>query len=223
MFRDFSKAIESFDNSLYECYFESPKNLQISTDFISNIVSKIKEPQQNTKEYNVYQEIIKNAQELFEKFEFLPSNLINQDLADLIHSKIKKEVVTFGTLRTCDISYCISCFRELKQKGESLEDSDPISLKFCHHTFCRSCLRNYILKSTNNLVFLTRADSANKNRRILKCLKSDCGLVLFLEDYYSVFGCERFEIIVQNYNSRFENLAFVIYFNNHRLKINSTV
>ena len=208
---EFLQKLEQYDKNLLNYYFhngeEINNNNQFSTIFFDKLISKIKIPTQN-QENDLYNNIMDYLNILFQKLIDNSRTLENKNFFDIINKNKNQFKTNYGFLQEKSEN-CISCFKIFNQNNDDLSDSDPISLKFCKHRFCRECLRNYILRSTNNLVFLTRIDTSNSRKRIIKCLKEECNFILFLEDYYNIFGENLFNSIRENYFKRLNRLKTV--------------
>jgi hypothetical protein len=200
-FHKFLKELERYDHNLYEFYFGSSfdNNHFINFKFINDLIGKIQQPNQNSNEYKLYAKLIHSKDELIKKLNYLPRQFLNENLMNILKTNKKEVQITYGLLQYPLTQKCSSCFKDYVDTGKELDDSYPIQLKWCKHTFCRGCLKRYIIRSTNNLIFLTRKDTANNNKRVLRCLNRECEFILFLEDYYNIFGDELFTAIKNNY------------------------
>ena len=205
----FFRELEPYDHNIYQYYFgnEFKNNVLINTNFINNFMNNIIQPSPNTKEYKIYNNLKKSKDELIKKIQYLPNQFLNENLMKIIKSNKKEVQINYGSLQFNQPSKCNNCYKDYQEASEESDDAIPIQLIWCKHTFCKRCLRNYIIKSTNNLIFLTRQDNANNNKRTLRCLNKECEFILFLEDYSNVFGDELFSIIQNNYFNRIKQLS----------------
>lgn len=207
-FKKFLKELERYDQNIYQFYFESIFNSDnyINPQFITDLMSRISVPNQNTHEYQLYLTLNNRANELIATLSSLTNQFLNENMMNLFKDLKKEENVTYGIFQYPKNHKCSSCFKDYVESGNDLLDSSPVQLKFCKHTFCRGCLKRYIIKTTNNLIFLTTKDRANNNKRVLNCLNRDCEFILFLDDYYNIFGDELFTYIRKNYFYRLSKL-----------------
>ena len=206
---EFQRILEQYDQNLLNQYFYNFNmiNLQFSSIFFENLIQKISNIK-NIQESNKFQNLVQKMQNLLNKLNNNSTQLLNEEMIKIIQQNQKETKINYGIL-TEKTENCSLCFKILKQIDDSPFGSNPISLRFCKHLYCRECLRNYILKSTNNLVFLTRNDESNSNRRVIKCPNKQCNFVIFESDYYNIF-CETLKKrIEQNYFFRVNSLDYV--------------
>jgi hypothetical protein len=211
-FNTFLKELARYDHNLYEFYFGSSfnNNYSINFQFINDLMSKIAKPNQNSNEYQIYTKLAYFKDELIKKLNFLPNQFLNPQLMNTLKTNKKEVQITYGLLQCPLTQKCTSCFKDFVDTGKELDDPSPVQLKWCKHIFCRGCLKRYIIRSTNNLIFLTRKDTANNNKRVLKCLSRECEFILFLEDYYNIFGDELFSVIKNNYFMRVNQPSVIL-------------
>ena len=196
LFKDFTKYLEIYDLNLLSIYINNTDKdkLQFSQKMFLNLKNKINSLKYlNANNRKLFQDRIDNISN------YLNNNSLNFVNENLIIRNQRKNSKNYGIFLQEKGKNCSSCF---KMANDETSDAEIISLNFCNHEFCRECLRNYVLKSTNNLVFLKRSDEANSNRRVLKCLTKECEFILFIDDYYKIFGSDQFDIIKNNYECR---------------------
>ena len=206
--KDFFRILEKYDQNLIRIYFnnENYSNLNFPENYFNDLFNKIKTPN-NQIESGLYQKLYDYFIFINQKLSDNTFSLINDELLTLINQNNNKSVIEFGILKEKKQN-CPSCFKIFDDKNNPT-DSESVKLKYCQHNFCRGCLKDYVLKSTNNLVFLTRIDKANSRKRVLKCLNHECNFILFYEDYYNIFGEELINNINNNYNVRVKSIGSV--------------